>query len=96
MHKDGIRGRVSRCGERGGGGLGLHIDQYERDNLNTLAMECIGGVMPVPVSTRERIVYMLRPHTHILLLLQVQHVPVRERALRLTEQQTASSVTYPV
>ena len=40
MHKDGIRGRVSRCGERGGG-LGLHIDQYERDNLNTLAMECI-------------------------------------------------------
>ena len=41
MHKDGIRGRVSRCGERGGGGLGLHIDQYERDNLNTLAMECI-------------------------------------------------------
>ena len=26
---------------KGGGGLGLHIDQYERDNLNTLAMECI-------------------------------------------------------
>jgi hypothetical protein len=64
----------------------MHIDKYERDNLNTLANECISDASE---HEGEDCLHAesLRPHAHIRLLLQVQHV--RERAL-------SSSVTYPV